>query len=80
MTYKLVNGLVDIDYSSILNIKNISSKLGNSKRIIIDNSHLDVRLNLLNNRVAKQCNRLDESIIKTKSLTSFKNKIKMIIE
>ena len=38
-----------------------------------------VRRNLLNNRVAKQWNRLDESIIKLKPLTAFKNKIKMII-
>ena len=35
MTYTLVNGLVDIDYSSIINIKNNSSTRGNSQRIII---------------------------------------------
>ena len=80
MIYKLINGLVDIDYSSILNIKTNSSTRGNSQHIIIDNSRLDVRRHLLNNRVAKQWNHLDESIIKLKSLTAFKNKIKMIIK
>ena len=76
MIYKLINGLVDIDYSSILNIKTNSSTRGNSQCIIIDNSCLDVRRNSVNNRVAKQWNRLDESIINLKSLTAFKNKIK----
>ena len=33
MIYKLINGLVDIDYSSILNIKTNSSTRGNSQRI-----------------------------------------------
>ena len=78
MIYKLINGLDDIDYSSILNIKTNSSTRGNSQRIIIDNSRLDVHV--LNNSVAKQWNRLDESIIKLKSLTSFKNKLKMRIK
>ena len=80
MIYKLINGLVDIDYSSILNIKTNSSTRGNSQCIIIDNSCLDVRRNLVNTRVAKQWNRLDESIINLKSLNAFKNKIKMIIK
>ena len=43
MIYKLINGLVDIDYSSILNIKTNSSTRSNSQRIIIDNSRLDVQ-------------------------------------
>ena len=64
MIYKLSNGLVDIDYSSILNIKTNSSTRGNSQYIIIDNSRLDVRRHLLNNRVAKQWNLLDDSTIK----------------
>ena len=80
MIYKLINGLVDNDYSSILNIKTNSSTRGNSQRTTIDNSRLEVRRNVLNNRVAKQWNRLDESIIKLTSLTAFKNKIKMIIK
>ena len=50
----LTYGLVDIDYLSILNIKTNSSTRGNSQRIIIDNSHLDVRRYLLNNIVEKQ--------------------------
>ena len=66
MIYKLINGLVDNDYSSILNIKTNSSTRGNSQRMIIDNSRLEVRRNVLNNRVAKQWNRLNESIIELK--------------
>ena len=37
-----MNGLVDIDYTYILNIKTNSSTRGNPHCIIIDNSRLDV--------------------------------------
>ena len=82
MLYKLINGLIDIDPSSIIQIKTNNITRGHSKRLLIDKARIDLRRNLLKNRVASVWNNLDENspIVNAKMLSIFKSKIKNIIK
>ena len=79
MLYKLINGLIDIDPSSIIQIKTNNFTRGHSKRLLIDKARIDLRRNLLKNRVASVWNNLDDNIVNVKTLSIFKFKIKNII-
>ena len=78
--YKLINGLIDIDQSSIIQIKTNNINRGHSKRLLIDKARIDVRRNLLKNRVASVWNKLDDNIVNAKTLSILKSKIKNIIK
>ena len=80
MLYKLINGLIDIDLSSIIQIKTNNITRGHSKRLLIDKARIDIRRNLLKNRVASVWNKLDDNIVNAKTLSIFKSKIKNIIK
>ena len=79
MVYKLFNGLVSMNTSSI-NIKKTNyNTRGHSLQISMNTCKLNVTKNLLNNRIAKIWNGLDEHIVLANSLYTFKNHIKKII-
>ena len=80
MIFKLINGLIDIDPSSIIQIKTNNITRGHSKRLLIDKARIDLRRNLLKNRVASVWNNLDDNIVNAKTLSIFKSKIKNIIK
>ena len=81
MVYKLFNGLIYIDASSIINIKKTKYYTrGHSMQIIKNKCKLNVTKNLLNNRIVKINNSLDENIILEISLYIFKNYIKKVIK
>ena len=80
MLYKLINGLIDIDPSSIIQIKTNNITRGHSKRLLIDKARIDLRRNILKNRVASVWNNLDDNIVNAKTLSIFKSKIKNIIK
>ena len=80
MLYKLINGLIDIDPSSIIQIKTNNITRGHSKRLLIYKTRIDPRRNLLKNRVASLWNNLDDNIVNAKTLSIFKSKIKNIIK
>ena len=80
MIFKLINGLIDIDPSSIIQIKTNNITRGHSKRLLIDKARIDLRRNLLKNRVASVWNNLDDNIVNAKTLSIFKFKIKNIIK
>ena len=80
MVYKLFNGLVSMNTSSIINIKKTNyNTRGHSLQISMNTCKLNVTKNLLNNRIAKIWNGLDEHIVLENSLYTFKNHIKKII-
>ena len=80
MVYKLFNGLVSMNTSSIINIKKTNyNTRGHSLQISMNTCKLNVTKNLLNNRIAKIWNGLDEHIVLANSLYTFKNHIKKII-
>ena len=78
--FKLINGLIDIYPSSIIQIKTNNITRGHSKRLLIDKARIDLRRNLLKNRVASVWNNLDDNIVNAKTLSIFKSKIKNIIK
>ena len=80
MLYKLINGLIDIDPSSIIQIKTNNITRGHSKRLLIDKARFDLRRNLLKNRVASVWNNMDDNIVNAKTLSIFKSKINNIIK
>ena len=80
MIFKLINGLIDIDPSSIIQIKTNNITRGHSKRLLIDKARIDLRRNLLKNRVASVWNNLHDNIVNVKTLSIFKSKIKNIIK
>ena len=80
MIFKLINGLIDIEPSSIIQIKTNNITRGHSKRLLIDKARIDLRRNLLKNRVASVWNNLDDNIVNAKTLSIFKSKIKNIIK
>ena len=80
MIFKRINGLIDIDPSSIIQIKTNNITRGHSKRLLIDKARIDLRRNLLKNRVASVWNNLDDNIVNAKTLSIFKSKIKNIIK
>ena len=80
MIFKLINGLIDIDPSSIIQIKTNNITRCHSKRLLIDKARIDLRRNLLKNRVASVWNNLDDNIVNAKTLSIFKSKIKNIIK
>ena len=80
MIFNLINGLIDIDPSSIIQIKSNNITRGHSKRLLIDKARIDLRRNLLKNRVASVWNNLDDNIVNAKTLSIFKSKIKNIIK
>ena len=55
MIFKLINGFIDIDPSSIIQIKTNNITRGHSKRLLIDKATIDLRRNLLKNRVHSIC-------------------------
>ena len=69
MLYKLINGLIDIHSSSIIQIKTNNITRGHSKRLLIDKARNDLRRNLLKNRVASVWNKLDDNIVNEKTLS-----------
>ena len=75
MLYKRINGLIYIDPSLIIQIKTNNITRGHSKRLIIDKARIDLRRNLLKNRVASVWNNLDDNIVNSKTLSIFKFKI-----
>ena len=80
MVYKLFNGLVSMNTSCIINIKKtIYNTRGHSLQISMNTCKLNVTKNLLNNRIAKIWNGLDEHIVLENSLYTFKNNNKKII-
>ena len=80
MVYKLFNGLVSINTSSIINIKKTNyNTRGHSLQISMNTCKLNVTKNLLNNRIDNIWNCLDEHIVLANSLYTFKNHIKKII-
>ena len=80
MVYKLFNGLVSMNTSSIINIKKTNNNTrGHSLQISMNTCKLNVTKNLLNNRIANIWNGLDEHIVLANSLYTFKNHIKKII-
>ena len=80
MIFKLINGLIDIDPSSIIQIKTNNITRGHSKILLIDKARIYLRRNLLKNRVASVWNNLDDNIVNAKTLSIFKSKIKNIIK
>ena len=80
MLYKIINGLIDIDPSSIIQIKTNNITRGHSKRLLIDKARIDLRRNLLKNRVVSVWNNLDDNIVNAKTLPIFRSKIKNIIK
>ena len=80
MIFKLINSFIDIDPSSIIQIQTNTITRGHSKRLLIDKARIDLRINLLKNRVASVWNNLDDNIVNAKTLSIFKSKIKNIIK
>ena len=73
MVYKLFNGLVSMNTPSIINIKKINyNTRGHSLQISMNTCKLNVTKNLLNNRIAKIWNGLDEHIVLENSLYTLK--------
>ena len=68
MIYKLCNGLIDIDKTSIIHINNNNITSGHSKRLSIDKSRLYINKNLLKNRIARTWNNLDQNVVNAKTL------------
>ena len=80
VVYKLFNGLISIDASSIINIKKTNyNTRGHSMKISTNKYNLNVTKNLLNNRIAKIWNCLDENIVFANSLLPLKIIFKKII-
>ena len=66
-----------MDATSIINIKKTNYYTrGHSMQIITNKCKLNVIINLLNNRIAKIWNGLDDNILLANSLYTFKNHIK----
>ena len=63
MLYKPINGLIDIDPSSIIQIKTNNIIRSQSKRLLIDKVRIDLRINLLKYRMASIWNNLDDNIV-----------------
>ena len=80
MIFKLINGLIDIDPYSIIQIKTNNIARGHSKILLIDKARIDLQRNVLKNRVASVWNNLDDNIVNAKTLSIFKSKIKNIIK
>ena len=80
MVYKLFNGFVSMNASSIINIKKTNyNTRGHSLQISMNTCKLNVTKNLLNNRIANIWNGLDDNILLANSLYTFKNHIKKMI-
>ena len=79
MLYKLINGIIDIDPSSIIQIKTNNITRGHSKRLLIDKARIDLRRNLLKNRVASVWNNLDDNIVNAKTFQSSNLKLKILL-
>ena len=78
MLYKLINSLIDIDPSSIIQIKTNTITRGHSKRLLIYKARIYLRRNLLKNRVAAVYNNLDDNIVNAKTLSISNIKLKIL--
>ena len=77
--FKISNNYTDINISDILNISNNCSTRGNCKKLnVIHNSDNSILKNIINNRSVNIWNSLNNDIIKSVSVSSFKNKINKI--
>ena len=76
--FKISNNYTDINISDILNISNNCRTRGNCKKLnVIHNSDNTIK-NIINNRLVNIWNSLNNDILKSVSVSSFKNKINKI--
>ena len=76
--FKISNNYTDINISDILNISNICRTIGNCKQLNVIHNYDNTINNIINNRSVNIYNSLNNYIIQSVSVTSFKNKINKI--
>ena len=76
--FKISNNYTDINISDILNISNNCRTRGNCKKLNVIHNSDNTITNLINNRSVNIWNSLNNDIIKSISVSSFKNKINKI--
>ena len=78
--FKNFNNYTDINISDILNISNNCITRGNCKKLNVIGLHNynNAIKNIINNRLVNICNSLNNDIIKSVYVSSFKNKINKI--
>ena len=73
--YKLIHNLVDIPFEDFLKYSNSSSIRGNETRLLVQGSRLKIREDFFSNRVVKVWNSLDQNVVSSKTLYSFRSKL-----
>ena len=76
--FKISNNYTDINISDILNILNNCRTIGNYKKLNVIHNYDNIIKNIINNRSVNIWNSLNKYIIKSVSVSSFKNKINKI--
>ena len=76
--FKISNNYTDINISDILNISNNCRTRGNCKKLNVIHNYDNTIKNIINNRSVNIWNSLNNDIIKSVSVSSFKNKINKI--
>ena len=76
--FKISNNYTDINISDILNISNNCRTRGNCTKLNVIHNYDNRINNLINNRLLNIWNSLNNDIIKSVTVSSFKNKIKKI--
>jgi hypothetical protein len=82
-TFKIINGLTDIDPSLLFEIKEAdvqSRTRGHNQKISYHHSRLDVRHNFFSQRVIKHWNNLPEKTVQSTSVNMFKSRIKFLFK
>ena len=78
IVFKISNNYTDINISDILNISNNCRTRGNYKKLNVIHNYDNTIKNIINNRSVNIWNSLNNDIIKSVSVSSFKNKINKI--
>ena len=76
--FKISNNYTNINISDILNISNNCRTRGNCKKLNVTHNYDNTIKNIINNRSVNICNSLNTVIIKSVSVSYFKNKINKI--
>ena len=75
MAYKILNGLVDLDYNDFFTICRGSVTRGHGMKLLVPKARLDVRKHFFAVRVVKVWNGLSNDVITAPSLSRFKSKL-----
>ena len=76
--FNISNNYTDINISDILNISNNCRTIGNCKQLNVIHNYDNTITNIINNRSVYIWNSLNNNLIKSVSVSSFKNKINKI--